>query len=896
MKRVLLRSLRVVLPLAVLGVAVVAAAVLVSTRPPVATQAPTIEPPGVRVHQVTLEEVPLTVTSQGTVRPRTESQLVSEIAGRVIWVAPSFAEGGFFEANDVLVRIDTFDYEQAIVSARSQLAQARLMLAQEEAEADVAAREWAELGRGDPRELTLRKPQLEDARASVAAAEANLERAERDMERAEIVAPYAGRVRRKDVDVGQFVTVGASVATIYAVDLAEVRLPLPDEELAYLDLPLSYRGVTNQPTPAVTIRATFAGETHEWEGRIVRTESEIDPVSRMVHVVAEVRDPYAAGPVPNRPPLAVGMYVQAEIEGRTARDVAVVPRAALRGARQVVVVGPDDRISFRDVDILRTTTDRMFVREGLAPGELVAVSPLDAATDGMRVQLANLDRDALAQQGAASAEPTSATSPEAVQAAPMAPPPSTPVETVARRTAPDPPAERPEPAGPAESPRAAETGQLTARVAEAPAAGPAEEPNWLDALVARPAAARPAARPVRQASSAPREDSRRPAVRPASAPLRASATAERPELGRRAPAARPVAAAETRARPVRPEPPPPLLPGPDVAAARVPEARMPAAAAADPGATAHTFAVAPFATLGTGPAGAGIGQALARAVASGVAGEGLRAVGSAGDARFTIDGGVQQVGPAVRVTARITDTAGSDAVRAIKVDGSAEDLPALRQDVVAAIGERLAELATAAPAAAATDPATQLARDFLERRAAAWRPPEPAVEPARARFEANGAGSPAEAPAGGGSEPVETAVASVRSATANPVAVLTFDELGTSANDVRGVSLGRVITDTVTARLADLPDVTIVTLGDDAMWTVGGGIQRVGDVVRVTARVVDIASGAVVTSVKVDGSVTELADLQNRVAAAVTRGVADALAREIQVGEVVADLSDGRRS
>ncbi len=895
MKRALLRSLRVVLPLAVLGVAVVAAAVLVSTRPPVATQAPTIEPPGVRVHQVTLEEIPLTVTSQGTVRPRTESQLVSEIAGRVLWVAPSFAEGGFFEANDVLVRIDTFDYEQAIVSARSQLAQARLMLAQEEAEADVAAREWADLGRGDPRELTLRKPQLEDARASVAAAEANLERAERDLERAEIVAPYAGRVRRKDVDVGQFVTVGASVATIYAVDLAEVRLPLPDEELAYLDLPLSYRGATNQPTPAVTLRATFAGETHEWEGRIVRTESEIDPVSRMVHVVAEVRDPYAAGPVPNRPPLAVGMYVQAEIEGRTARDVAVVPRAALRGARQVVVVGPDDRISFRDVDILRTTTDRMFVREGLAPGELVAVSPLDAATDGMRVQLANVDRDALAQQGASSAEPTSATSPEAVQAAPVAPPPSAPVDTVARRTAPEAPAERPEPTGPAESPPAAEADQLTARTAEAPAAGPAEEPNWLDALVARPAAARPAARPVRQASSAPR-DSRRPAVRPASAPLRASATSERPELGRRAPAARPVAAAETRARPVRPEPPPPLLPGPDVAAARVPEARVPAAAAADPGVAAHTFAVAPFATLGTGPAGAGIGQALARAVASGVAGEGLQAVGSAGDARFTIDGGVQQVGPAVRVTARITDTAGSDAVRAVKVDGSAEDLPALRQDVVAAIGERLAELATAAPAAAATDPATQLARDFQERRAAAWRPPEPAVASARARFEANGSGSPPAEPARGGREPAETAVASMRSATANPVAVLTFDELGTSANDVRGVSLGRVITDTVTARLADLPDVTIVTLGDDAVWTVGGGIQRVGDVVRVTARVVDTASGSVVTSVKVDGSVSELADLQNRVAAAVTRGVADALAREIRVGEVVADLSDGRRS
>ena len=332
-------------------------------------------------------------------------------------------------------------------------------------------------------------------------------------------------------------------------------------------------------------------------------------------------------------------------------------------------------------------------------------------------------------------------------------------------------------------------------------------------------------------------------------------------------------------------------------AARAPAARVvPAAAAApDPGVAPQTFAVAPFATLGTGPAGAGIGPALARAVATGVAGEGMQAVAPAGDARFTIDGGVQQVGPAVRVTARITDTASGDAVRAIKVDGSAEDLPALRQEVVAAIGQGLAELATAAPAAAAADPATQLARDFLERRAAAWRPPEPIAPATRARFDASGSGLAPEEPAGGRNEPVETAVASVRSASANPVAILTFDELGASAGNLRGVNLGRVITDTVTARLADLPEVTIVTLGEEAVWTVGGGIQRVGDAVRVTARVVDTASGAVVTSVKVDGSVAELADLQNRVAAAVTRGVADALAREIQVG-AAARRSDGRRS
>ena len=873
MKRALLGTLRIVLPLVVLGVAIVAAVVLVRSRPPVATQPPRIEPPGVRVHQVGLRDVPLTVVSQGTVRPRTESQLVSEIAGRVIWVAPSFAEGGFFEANDVLVRIDTFDYEQAIVAARSQLAQARLMLAQEEAEADVAVREWEELGRGDARALTLREPQLEDARASVAAAEANLERAVRDLERAEIIAPYAGRVRRKDVDVGQFVTVGASVATIYAVDLAEVRLPLPDEELAFLDLPLSYRGTTNQPTPAVTLRATFAGETHEWQGRVVRTESEIDPVSRMVHVVAEVEDPYAPGPIPNRPPLAVGMYVEAEIEGRTVSEVAVVPRAALRGANQVVVVGSDDRISFRDVDILRTTSATMLVRDGLRPGELVAVSPLDAATEGMLVQLANVDREALAQQqGVPSEAPASTTEREAVPAAP-APTPDDPTATVAR--APAPPSDPPAQAAPADAPPAGAPPDAPRPATSEMADAGSERPNWLDALVSDPPAARREPRPERRAATAPRID-RRPPARPAPAEVLASVAGDRPVIGDARPTRRPVEAARPAPR-AQPAPPPPPAPVPQPA-----EAAPATADASGSGTAAPTFAVARFATLGTGAAGAGIGDALARAVASGIADRGLQAVGSPGDARFTIDGGVQQVGPAVRVTARITDSAAGDAVRAIKVDGSAEDLPALRRDVISAIGGSLDELGATASAADPEEAAAQLARDLLERRAAAWRTPE-AAAPASVFLEA-AARTPRQPPmaARSGSEPVSAA--SIPSLSASPVAVLTFDELGASANDVRGVSLGRVITDTVTARLGDLQDVTVVGVGDDALWTVGGGIQRVGDAVRVTARVVYVASGAVVTSVKVDGTVTELADLQNRVAAAVTRGVADALAREMQVG------------
>jgi len=382
------RTLKIVLPVALVSLAAVLAAGMVALKPDVETRVAAPKPPLVRVAEVTLADVPLTVRSQGTVRPRTESQLVPEVSGRVIHVSPSFAEGAFFEKGQVLFKVDPHDSRQAVVRARGEVARTRLQLAREEAEAEAAREEWSDLGRGEAATaLTLREPQLEDARAAVASAEANLTTAERNLERTQIRAPYSGRVRRKSVDVGQFVTIGAPVATIYAVDYAEARLPLPDDELAYVELPLHYRGETaRQKGPRVTLKADFAGRTFEWTGEIVRTEGEIDPGSRMVNAVVEIKDPYGRGDDPNRPPLAVGLYVEAEIEGITAEAVAVLPRSALRGRGQVLVVTPEDRLEFRDVDLLRTTREEIYVRSGLKAGERVCLSPLEAVTDGMQVR------------------------------------------------------------------------------------------------------------------------------------------------------------------------------------------------------------------------------------------------------------------------------------------------------------------------------------------------------------------------------------------------------------------------------------------------------------------------------------------------------------------------------
>jgi RND family efflux transporter MFP subunit len=388
--------LKILLPIVVLAVAGLAAWAMIASRPEPEVRAPEVPVPLVRAVEVELSDRVLTVESQGTVSPRTESVLVPEVAGRVIEVSPSFVSGGFFEAGEVLLRIDPHDYREALVQARAAVAQAELRVAMEQAEADVARREWEDLGeQGEAPPLTARVPQLAEAEAALAAARSAVSSAERNLDRTEIRAPFDGRVRQKQVDVGQYVAPGTPIGTVYAVDYAEIRLPLPNADLAFVDLPLVFRGdAADARGPEVVLRADFAGRTHEWRGRIVRTEGEIDPRTRMVHAVARVKDPYGHGDDPGRPPLAVGLFVQAEITGQTAKDVAILPRSALRDDGTVLVVDEEDRLRIRPVEVLRAARGEVVISSGLANGERVCLTSLAAVSDGMRVRVAEEPSDA----------------------------------------------------------------------------------------------------------------------------------------------------------------------------------------------------------------------------------------------------------------------------------------------------------------------------------------------------------------------------------------------------------------------------------------------------------------------------------------------------------------------
>ena len=383
--------LKIGLPIVVLAVAAYASLTLIENRPVPETQAVEVPVPLVDTMEVLYSNQRLGVRTEGTVAPRTEAELVPEVAGRVIEVAPSLAVGGFFAEGDVLLRLDPREYELAVTRSRAAIAQGELRLEIERQEAAVAMEEWELLGEGRPSALALREPQIAEADAALASAEAALRQAEFDLERTVIRAPFTGRGRSERVDAGQFVARGNPVATLYAIDAVEVRLPIPDAELEFLDLSLADRK-EDSVGPEVILRAEFAGGEHSWRGRIVRTEGEIDPRTRMVHAIARVEDPYSTAGAGGRPPLAVGMFVEAEVLGRSSGPVAVLPRNVLRGVDEVLIVDEPGFLRVQKVEIFRFERDRVLVRSGLKDGEKIVVSPLENAVNGMKVRLSSEPR------------------------------------------------------------------------------------------------------------------------------------------------------------------------------------------------------------------------------------------------------------------------------------------------------------------------------------------------------------------------------------------------------------------------------------------------------------------------------------------------------------------------
>lgn len=366
---------------------------LTASKPEMERRKPPVPVPMVRTMAVKTGPQKVYIQGEGTVGPLREINLVPQVGGKVVYASPSMVNGGVFRKDDLLLRIDPVDYQLAVTLARAKVkdAESRLQVAEEEAAA--ARDEWRLLYEGSSKEnskpppLVAKEPQLAAAKAELEADEADLRKALLNLERTELKAPFNGRVGEENVDIGQYVSAGQSLGSLYSTEAAEIVVPLEGEALFWFDVP----GFTSRDGrgAAALIKADVAGRELNWTGKVVRTEGKLDERTRMINVVVRVEQPYA-----KKPPLVFGLFVEVKIEGRMIPNGAVIPRAGLHQGDIVWIVGEDSRLQFRQVEVGRIQGDEVIITGGLEDGERLVITPLKAVTDGMTVRVVGEEQGA----------------------------------------------------------------------------------------------------------------------------------------------------------------------------------------------------------------------------------------------------------------------------------------------------------------------------------------------------------------------------------------------------------------------------------------------------------------------------------------------------------------------
>ena len=371
---------RLISPILILAVSTAIFVALVNNQPTLKTTVKEPVPVAVRALDINLAPMQLSVSSEGNVQPSIETKLVAQVAGEVVELSSSLVAGGDFSKGDVLLKLDPRDYEIAL--ARSQAA-----LSRAQAEQRYAAEETARIRSLYGEELAS-IAQLQSAERLLAVANAALDdasaavkRARFDLERSAFTAPFNGRVRAENVDIGQFLSKGALIATLYDTDRLQVRLPLADAQLAYLDPSYAQTGLAGDEPADVLLTADYAGDTQTWSAKLLRTEGDISTKSRFLHVIVEVTETLNSNGVR----LPVGLFVDAVITGRTVDNLVSLPRTALRPDNSVMVIDDSNQLHFRDVTIFKLSDSDVLISEGLASGERISISPLQFVVEGMPV-------------------------------------------------------------------------------------------------------------------------------------------------------------------------------------------------------------------------------------------------------------------------------------------------------------------------------------------------------------------------------------------------------------------------------------------------------------------------------------------------------------------------------
>lgn len=367
---------QIILPIIVLVIGIVGLFGIAALKKPPEEKPPVDNTPLVSVETIVYKPMTFSVSSYGVVAAKYDTELVSQVSGEIIYLADKFIKGGFVKKDDILAKIDPSDYEAGLLDAQANVASSKANMVQERANGEVALREWENITNSKPTDLSLRKPQLAQELAKLKSAEAGLLRAQRDLERTFIRAPYDALISSREIGLGSYMTTGSKIGHIYNTDKAEIRLPLADQEMQYLD----QKGIHAE----VKLVGNFAGSKQQWLGKIVRSEGVVDSKSRMTYLVAEVDDPYGLNSDKNE--LRFGTYVTAHVTGSNAGNVAIIPRHLIVNGL-VAVMDADNTLRYKSVTVIRQEGANVVISEGIDPGAQIITSALDYPVEGMELAL-----------------------------------------------------------------------------------------------------------------------------------------------------------------------------------------------------------------------------------------------------------------------------------------------------------------------------------------------------------------------------------------------------------------------------------------------------------------------------------------------------------------------------
>jgi len=323
----------------------------------------------------------------GTVQPAQDIILSPRVSGQIIERSPSFTPGGFVKKNEMLLRIDPADYENALRQRESALQRAIAELDIEMGRQNAARQGFDLLDESlavENKSLVLREPQVDTARAEVEAARAALDQAELDLNRTRIEAPFDAHVLRRDVNLGSQVSAGSDLGRLVGIDEYWVEATVPLSKLHWL----SFAEQQDSEGSLVQIRnrSSWPEGVHR-EGRLYRLIGALEERTRLARVLVTVKDPLLhENPSSDLPKMMIGSYVEAIIQVRELKDVVRLSRDYVR-KNDTVWLMKDGRLQIRDVRIRFTDPKNAYISEGLENGDQVVMTNLATVVEGARLRL-----------------------------------------------------------------------------------------------------------------------------------------------------------------------------------------------------------------------------------------------------------------------------------------------------------------------------------------------------------------------------------------------------------------------------------------------------------------------------------------------------------------------------